>query len=905
MIILSPFSRDRPTNARLTLLASLSVLLIALDVDKTAASELQSRPDHTFVTDGQVYAVVHSADTIYIGGAFTQVGPRTGAGVGIAADGSPDMGLPEVAGGAGLLNAVAADGAGGWYIGGDFTHVGGVARNNIAHIRPDKSVDPNFNPNPDTSVYSLALSGSTLYVGGNFSSIAGQPRNKIAALNVLDGSATNFNPDADGFGVFAFALSGSTLYVGGNFSSIGGQPRKNIAALNTANGTATSFDPNAADLWVNTLAISGSTIYVGGAFTSIGGQSRNNIAALNTADGTATSWNPNADYDVYTLALSGSIIYVGGGFSSIGGQTRNLIAALNTADGTATSFNPNANAFDPFEKGVYSLAVSGSLVYAGGWFTSIGGQERNYIAALNPADGSATSFNPNANAYVHALALSGSTLYAGGSFTSIGGKARDNIATFNAADGTVTTFNPGLTGYVRALALSGSTLYVGGGFTLIGGQSRSNLAAINTLNGTTTSFNPAANDYVLALARSDATLYVGGQFTIIGGQPRLRIAALNLGGILDGTATSFNPIADAIVWALAVSDSTVYVGGNFSLIGLQPRNYIAALNAADGTATNFNPNADGVVLTLALSGSTLYVGGGFTTIGGQPRNHLAALNVVDGIATDFNPNPNGSDFNSSVFALAVSGSTIYAGGGFTSIAGQPRNYIAGLKTADGTATTFNPNADGSVHALAVAPNGKLYVGGFFKGFDLGAQQGFASFSPTPVQLSAVASRKIHGSAGPFEIDLPLTGPPGIECRSGGTNSDYTIVFSFANPLTSVGGASVTSGTGIVGSAAIGSDAHQYIVDLTGVANAQTITVSLTNVNDSAGNSTGAVSASMGVLIGDVITNKVVSNTDVAEVKGQVAAPITTSNFRNDVNTNGVITNTDVSTTKVQVGISLP
>jgi hypothetical protein len=179
-------------------------------------------------------------------------------------------------------------------------------------------------------------------------------------------------------------------------------------------------------------------------------------------------------------------------------------------------------------------------------------------------------------------------------------------------------------------------------------------------------------------------------------------------------------------------------------------------------------------------------------------------------------------------------------------------------------------------------------------------------APPAVQLNAVVSRKIHGAAGSFDTALPLNGPVGIECRSGGANSDYTMVFTFANPLTSVGGASVSSGTGSISSSAIESnDAHNYIVNLTGVTNAQVITVGLTNVNDSAGNSSGVVSASMGVLVGDVTGERVVSNTDVAALKGQVAAPVTASNFRNDVNANGIISNTDVSATKAQVGASLP
>ena len=102
----------------------------------------------------------------------------------------------------------------------------------------------------------------------------------------------------------------------------------------------------------------------------------------------------------------------------------------------------------------------------------------------------------------------------------------------------------------------------------------------------------------------------------------------------------------------------------------------------------------------------------------------------------------------------------------------------------------------------------------------------------PVQVVGAVSTKTHGSAGQFDIPLPLSGTTGIECRSGGANNAHTIVFTFTNTLSSVGSASVSSGIGTVSSSAIGADAHQYLVNLSSVGNAQTITVSLTNVIDS-------------------------------------------------------------------------
>jgi hypothetical protein len=168
----------------------------------------------------------------------------------------------------------------------------------------------------------------------------------------------------------------------------------------------------------------------------------------------------------------------------------------------------------------------------------------------------------------------------------------------------------------------------------------------------------------------------------------------------------------------------------------------------------------------------------------------------------------------------------------------------------------------------------------------------------PVQLNEVASRKAHGSAGTFDVDLPLTGSPGIECRSGGANGDYTLIFTFANPLTSVGSASVTSGTGLVTASNIDyGDLHNYIVNLTGVTNAQVLRVSLTNVSDSAGDFSSAVSATMGVLVGDVNASGIVTSGDTNLCKAQALQPVTNANFRCDVNASGAITTGDVNIIK--------
>ena len=174
------------------------------------------------------------------------------------------------------------------------------------------------------------------------------------------------------------------------------------------------------------------------------------------------------------------------------------------------------------------------------------------------------------------------------------------------------------------------------------------------------------------------------------------------------------------------------------------------------------------------------------------------------------------------------------------------------------------------------------------------------FICAPAALSAV-SRKSHGGT-PYDIPLPLTGGPGVECRagSGAGGGDHQVVVSFANPV-SLSGASVTSGTGSVGSfSAAGSE---VTVNLTGVANAQRVSISLSDVSD--GTNMGCVSIPMGVLLGDVSGNGVVNGSDVSQVKLQSGQAISGSNFRNDVTVNGTINGSDVSAVKLKSGTGLP
>ncbi len=171
----------------------------------------------------------------------------------------------------------------------------------------------------------------------------------------------------------------------------------------------------------------------------------------------------------------------------------------------------------------------------------------------------------------------------------------------------------------------------------------------------------------------------------------------------------------------------------------------------------------------------------------------------------------------------------------------------------------------------------------------------------PVLAVSAVSRKMHGTLGPFNIPLPLSGASGIECRSGGPTQ---VMFTFPTAVT-INNAIVTSGAGSVGSAS-GNGTTTVIVNLTGVTNQERITLTLLGVND--GRNTNDVAVRMGVLLGDTNADGVVNTADITQTRresGNVAHDDPSANFREDVTVDGVINTADITAVRRQSGNALP
>lgn len=226
-----------------------------------------------------------------------------------------------------------------------------------------------------------------------------------------------------------------------------------------------------------------------------------------------------------------------------------------------------------------------------------------------------------------------------------------------------------------------------------------------------------------------------------------------------------------------------------------------------------------------------------------------------------------------------------------------------LNTGDGTHWQGTIPADSrpgpqTVYAVAKQNNGAIAT-------HIGV---YTAQLPPPPQ--SVVSRKTHGGAGNRDIALPLTGTPGVECRSGGTTNDYMLVATWGNSINVTGNpqAQVTLGSGTIGTGGVSNggmvtvSGNSVTVPLTNVANAQTINVTLFGVMNGPGSSNVVIPMSR--LLGDTGGNGSVTSADVSQTKLQVGQPVGT-NFRTDVLANGVINATDVSAVKLQTGTGLP
>lgn len=399
-----------------------------------------------------------------------------------------------------------------------------------------------------------------------------------------------------------------------------------------------------------------------------------------------------ANGPVNAFAVDGNgNIYAGGWFSAIGTVEANRIAKW---DGNAWSALDSGMTGELSGGSVTALAVIGSDLYAGGYFTTAGGTAANYVAKWNGSDWSA--LDSGMNSQVRALVVIGSDLYAGGSFTTAGGMTARGVAKWDGSDWSA--LGSGVHGDVDALAVAGSDIYAAGLFSRAGGTDANMVARWD--GNTWFALGSGMNSRVTALVVGESILYAGGTFTTAGGTNANYVAKWD-GITWSALGSGLTRARSAVVPKLVLIGSELYVGGNFDRAGTKTVNHIAKWNGSEWSPLGAGTDDD--VSALAAIGSDLYVGGTFRKAG-----EVGASGIAKWDGTTWSKF--GTGLNGDIYALAVSGSELYMGGDFTSVGEVDANYVA--KWDGSSWSNLGSGVSGGVRALAVIGN-DVYAGGLF------------------------------------------------------------------------------------------------------------------------------------------------------------------------------------------------
>jgi len=354
------------------------------------AIPVQPHPVQTWQTNGRVNAIVVSGNVAYLGGQFTSMRPP-GAAPGSgevtrnhAAAVSLTTGAllpwnPNVNNTVRALRVVGST----VYMGGAFTQVGGATHTRVAAVQATGTgaVIPAFKASASGEVFAVVASGNSLFLGGGFGTVDGASRPNLAAVSTTTGALLPWAPAVDGQ-VRAIRLLGfPRMVVGGTFTHLNGAAANNIGAVDGDTGNNLPWRDHTTYPIIG-LASDANGVYVAGA----GGGG--NFAAFDPATGNQ-KWLGGTNGNVQAITVVGGDVYVGGHMQFYCGPqhgqhtctnpiARDKLLAVDEDNGSLLPWAPGADS----ALGVFALTGMGSTgnLLSGGDFRHTGNRAQQGFA---------------------------------------------------------------------------------------------------------------------------------------------------------------------------------------------------------------------------------------------------------------------------------------------------------------------------------------------------------------------------------------------------------------------------------------------------------------------------------------------------------------------------------------------
>ncbi len=335
---------------------------------------------------------------------------------------------------------------------------------------------------------------------------------------------------------------------------------------------------------VHALASKGDTLFIGGNFIEVAEIPRSNLAAIDLNTGALLDWNPPIVIDgmVDRITVHNNTVFVCGTFEFL---NRNTLAAFSAIDGSILTWNPDIIfPFIPpdFQTGrVTGVEVYNDNIYIGGYFTSVNGETRSNLAALD-MEGNLLAWNPTTDIPVERLSKKDNRLYIAGPFTEVNGQERISFASFDLDTGNLMPWNPMVDdpGNSNANAFpDGNHVYISGIFFTVEGETREMAAKVDTDQGDllawSVSFANNAIPIVTSFASWDDRLYMGGAYALNAPGNPMNLTAVDPE---TGDYDNWSVFVDNQVNALLVANNKLIVGGNFANIDTTDKRGLAVFD---------------------------------------------------------------------------------------------------------------------------------------------------------------------------------------------------------------------------------------------------------------------------------------------------------------------------------------
>jgi trimeric autotransporter adhesin len=470
-------------------------------------------------------------------------------------------------------------------------------------------------------IMTLVLSGTTLYVGGSFNGgLAGDASVTHLGAVTATGAGTiinTFKPVFDTYDqVREMTLDGNTLYIYGGFGEISGVNRFGLAALNTSNATPTEWSPTFFGNRIATLAVSDSKIFIGGEAQGVNWGIYDSHILID--ESTGTFWPHSLDVgsgEIETMVVQDNTLFIGGRFTTVNAVNRKNIAAIDLSTGNVLPWNPGAEGFiSTFDNTrVSAMDINGNTLYISGIFRTVAGQTRLGLAAVDATSGALSAWNPgigdgtSMGEYAVSMDIHDNALYLAGTFTTLAGQNRPFLGAVDLNSGDLLSWDPEVISEISKIRIAGNSAYVLGDFEdgIAGAIREHGIAAIDLTTALTTEWNPDFNSTAIAdFALTDTDIYVASYYDVVNGEERPGLASFSLA---TGELNPWHPdLGSALegnwdVQTVAASPTRLYVGGGFIWMGREYRSNYTEYDLVDLCTADASIELQGSTLT-ALPG---------------------------------------------------------------------------------------------------------------------------------------------------------------------------------------------------------------------------------------------------------------------------------------------------------------